>query len=85
MLSFADNVLVYPCVKSRDAMMKSAQEQIDRILDWSASYWCSGKSVISDHCNLLDSHAVINLVTSAIDDNTLPSSSHTHSGSKALV
>merc|ERR1711911_459482 len=36
----------------------------------------AGEAAISDHHNLLDPHSVINLVTSALDDNPLPSSSH---------
>ena len=37
----------------------------------------AGEAEISDHHNLLDPHSVINLVTSALIDNPLPSSSHT--------
>ena len=37
----------------------------------------AGEAAISDHHNLLDPHSVINLVTSALIDNPLPSSSHT--------
>ena len=36
----------------------------------------AGEAVISDHINLLDPHSFINLVTSALDNNPLPSSSH---------
>ena len=37
----------------------------------------AGDAVISNHRNLLDTQSVINLVTSTIDKNPLPSSSHT--------
>ena len=51
--------------------------QLSSVVGNKAADKLAGDAAISDQINPLDPHSFINLVTSALDDNPLPSSSHT--------
>ena len=51
--------------------------QLSSVVGNKAADKLAGEAAISDQINLLDPHSFNNLVTSALDDNPLPSSSHT--------